>query len=68
MPSIEITSDLKGYRLKAGWTQEELANRLNVTRQTINAIEQGKYQPTLFLAWQSAKLFKVSIEDIFTFK
>jgi putative transcriptional regulator len=66
MPIIE--SKLKVYRLKAGYTQEELADKLGVTRQTINAIEQGKYQPTLYLAYQCAKLFKVNIEDIFKFK
>ena len=67
MPDIHITAYLKEYRTKAGYTQEELADKLSVTRQTINAIEQGKYQPTLYLAWQCAKLFKVKIEDIFTF-
>lgn len=68
MPDIQITSNLKDYRMQAGYTQEELADKLGVTRQTINAIEQGKYQPTLYLAWQCAKLFKVSIETIFQFK
>lgn len=66
MPPI-IKSSLKQYRTKKGLTQEELATILAVTRQTINAIEQGKYQPSLFLAYQCAKLFKVSIEDIFKF-
>ena len=68
MSDIHITTSLKDYRTKAGYTQEELADKLGVTRQTINAIEQGKYQPTLYLAWQCAKLFKVSIETLFTFK
>ncbi len=65
MPAIQ--SQLKAYRQQADLTQEELAKKLGVTRQTINAIEQGKYQPTLYLAWQCAKLFKVRIEDIFHF-
>lgn len=65
MPSIN--SSLKKYRLQKELTQEELATRLGVTRQTINAIEAGKYQPTLYLAAQLAKLFHVSIEDIFNF-
>ena len=68
MPDIQITSHLKEYRSAAGYTQEQLADKLGVTRQTINAIEQGKYQPTLYLAWQCAKLFKVNIEDLFKFK
>lgn len=67
MPSNDIQTDLKSYRVATNLTQEELANRLGVTRQTINAIEAGKYQPTLYLAWQCARLFKVQIEDIFTF-
>lgn len=65
MPKIQ--TKLKLYRTQRGMTQEELAQQLNVTRQTINAIEQGKYQPTLHLAYNCAKLFDVRIEDIFTF-
>ncbi len=65
---MTITSHLKDFRLKAGLTQEELADKLKVTRQTIIAIEQGKYQPSLFLAYQCAKLFKVKIEDLFMFR
>jgi putative transcriptional regulator len=64
----EIITQLKELRIARGFTQEELAEKLEVTRQTINAIEQGKYQPTLHLAFKCAKLFKTSIEDIFTFK
>lgn len=63
----EIKSNLKRFRQLANMTQEELANKLAVTRQTINAIEAGKYQPTLHLAWNCAQLFKVKIEDIFNF-
>jgi putative transcriptional regulator len=62
-----IRSNLKKYRIDKGLTQEALAEILGVTRQTINAIEQSKYQPSLYLAYQCAKLFKVSIEDIFNF-
>lgn len=68
MANEHIISKLKDFRLKSGYTQEELAEKLGVTRQTINAIEQSKYQPSLSLAWQCAKLFKVKIEDIFTLK
>lgn len=67
MSDVIITAHIKDFRQKAGYTQEELADKLDVTRQTINAIEQGKYQPTLYLAYQCAKLFKVKIEDLFTF-
>lgn len=64
----DVQSNLKTYRTKAGLTQDDLAHKLGVTRQTINAIEQGKYQPSLYLAWQCAKLFKVKIENLFSFK
>ncbi len=63
----EIISNLKELRTQKGFTQEYLADILGVTRQTINAIEQGKYQPTLHLAWKCAQLFNVKIEDIFRF-
>lgn len=46
-------------------TQAELADRVNVTRQTINAIEQGKYSPTLELAFQIARVFDVQVIDVF---
>lgn len=62
-----IHSELKKLRLAQGMTQEELAEKLDVTRQTINAIEQDKYQPTLYLAYKCAKLFHTTIEDIFSF-
>ncbi len=63
----EINSELKKFRVRLEVTQEELADRLGVTRQTIIALEQGKYQPTLHLAAKCAALFKTSIEDIFQF-
>ena len=63
----EISSKLKKFRQEHDFTQEALAQELGVTRQTINAIEHGKYQPSLYLAYQCAQLFNVKIEDIFTF-
>ena len=65
---MELISNLKTYRKEHKLTQEQLAHKLNVTRQTINAIEQGKYQPSLHLAYQCAQLFNVPIEKIFSFK
>ncbi len=47
------------------WTQADLANALDVSRQTINAIEKGKFDPSLPLAFKAARLFKLSIEEIF---
>ena len=57
---------LKVLRADRDWTQADLADRLHVTRQTINAIEKGKYDPSLPLAFKIAVLFGLSIEDIFS--
>jgi len=57
---------LKILRAEQNWTQQGLAERLGVTRQTINAIEQEKYNPSLDLAFKIAKLFEDSLENIFT--
>ncbi len=57
---------LKVLRAERDWSQARLAEELDVSRQTINAIETGKYDPSLPLAFKMAKLFKCNIEDIFT--
>ncbi len=56
---------LKVLRAERDWSQADLAERLNVSRQTVNAIETEKYDPSLPLAFQIAELFEKSIEDIF---
>ncbi|MEQ1496832.1 MAG: helix-turn-helix transcriptional regulator [Novosphingobium sp.] len=56
---------LKELREKAGWSQGELARRLGVSRQTINAVETDKYDPSLPLALRMAKLFAVAVPEIF---
>lgn len=61
-----VKNKLKVYRAMYDLTQEELANKLGVTRVTINAIEKGKYDPSLKLAFKIARFFKVNIETIFT--
>ena len=53
-------------RAEREWSQAELAERLNVSRQTVNAIENGRYDPSLPLAFAIARLFKLRIEDVFT--
>ncbi len=58
---------LKVYRAMYNLTQEELAKKLGVSRQTIIAIEKGKYDPSLKLAFKIARLFGVKIEDIFIY-
>lgn len=56
---------LKNLRAEHDWSQAELADRLGVSRQTVNAIETGKYDPSLPLAFKIAKLFGKKIEEIF---
>ena len=56
---------LKVLRAERDWTQAQLAIELDVSRQTINAIEKGKFDPSLPLAFKVARLFGSSIEDIF---
>jgi putative transcriptional regulator len=57
---------LKALRAERGWIQGDLAERLEVSRQSVNAIETGRYDPSLPLAFKIAELFGLSIEDIFT--
>jgi putative transcriptional regulator len=56
---------LRVLRAERDWSQAELAARLKVSRQTVNAIETGKYDPSLPLAFAIARLFKQAIETIF---
>ena len=56
---------LKDLRTERNWTQADLAQHVNVSRQTINAIEKGKFDPSLPLAFRLAKLFNLKIEEIF---
>ncbi len=56
---------LRELRARQGWSQSDLAERLDVSRQTINAIEREKYDPSLTLAFRMAGLFSLRIEEIF---
>jgi len=56
---------LRVLRAERNWSQQDLAERLDVSRQSVNAIETGKYDPSLPLAFRIAELFERSIEDIF---
>ena len=56
---------LKDLRTERNWTQLDLAQHVSVSRQTINAIEKGKFDPSLPLAFRLAKLFDLKIEEIF---
>lgn len=56
---------LRVLRAERNWSQAELAERLEISRQSVNAIETGKYDPSLPLAFKLARLFGTSIEEIF---
>jgi putative transcriptional regulator len=56
---------LKVLRAERGWSQQGLAEKLEVSRQSVNAIETGKYDPSLPLAFRIAELFDLAIEDVF---
>lgn len=60
-----MKNDLAALRAERGWSQGALADHLGVSRQTVNALETGKYDPSLPLAFKIAHLFTRSIEDIF---
>jgi putative transcriptional regulator len=62
-----MENSLKVWRAKRDITQGELAEELDVTRQTINAIERGRYDPSLELAFKLAAFFECRIEDIFEY-
>jgi len=63
-----ITNDIRSLRFSNGeMTQADLAERIGVTRQTVIAIEQGKYSPTLELAFQIANVFGVPLGDVFQY-
>jgi putative transcriptional regulator len=63
--ALPVKSRLRVLRAEREWTQGELADRLAVSRQTVNAIETEKYEPSLSLAFKIARLFKLRIEDVF---
>jgi putative transcriptional regulator len=60
-----VNNRLRELRVERAWSQADLAGQLDVSRQTVNAIETGKYDPSLPLAFRIAKLFQLSIESIF---
>ena len=61
-----IKNRIKEYRAKHDMTQEQLARLVDVRRETIGNLESGRYNPSLVLAWNIAKVFGVPIEEIFT--
>jgi len=64
-PTLPMKNRLRELRSAKQWSQSDLAEKLGVSRQTINAIETEKYDPSLPLAFKVARLFKLQIEQIF---
>ena len=65
MPKKSLRNRLKVFRAMNDWTQEDLAQRVCVTRKTINTVETGKYVPSTYLALKLAKVFDVPVEELF---
>ncbi|WP_153731894.1 helix-turn-helix transcriptional regulator [Sporosarcina obsidiansis] len=63
-----MNNRIKERRVEMGWTQDGLAERLDVSRQTIISLEKGKYNPSLLLAFKIATLFACRIEEIFMYE
>ncbi|MCH7230285.1 helix-turn-helix transcriptional regulator [Glycomyces sp. L485] len=62
----KVTNNIKALRFaNGGMTQAELADRINVTRQTVIAIEQGRYSPSLEVAFQIARVFQTPLDEVF---
>ena len=69
MKKVLLTNNIRKLRFNnSEMTQQELADRLEVSRQTILAIEAGKYSPTLELAFRIAEIFNVPLEEVFQYK
>jgi len=60
-----VNNRLRVLRAERAWSQQDLAERLEVSRQSVNAIETGRYDPSLPLAFRIADLFEMAIEEIF---
>lgn len=61
-----MENNLRALRAEKGWSQAKLGDQLDISRQSVNAIETGRYDPSLPLAFKIARLFGLRIEDIFT--
>lgn len=62
-----MDNKLETLRAQKGWTQQDLAERVGVSRQTIISLERGRYNPSIQLAFRLARQFEVTIEDIFIY-
>ena len=66
-PGVLLGRRIRALRNAKGWTQQELADRTMVTRQTINSLERERYSPSITLAFRLARQFDVPIEDLFLY-
>jgi putative transcriptional regulator len=62
-----MNNRLEEMRTQKGWTQQELADRVEVSRQTIISLERGRYNPSILLAFRLARQFEVTIENLFLY-
>lgn len=65
LAEIQMKNRLRSLRAERDWSQADLAEKLGVSRQTVNAVETERYEPSLGLSFKIAKLFAMRIEDIF---
>jgi len=63
-----MQNKIEDFRNKNGWTQQDLADRCEVSRQTIISLERGRYNPSIMLAFRLSEIFGVPIEEIFIYK
>lgn len=63
-----MKNNLEQLRAQRGWTQQELADEVDVSRQTIISLESGRYNPSILLAFRLARLFETNIEEIFIYE
>ena len=68
MTEMEFAERLKRYRKAQNFTQQELADLVGVSRQTIMQLERNRYNPSMLLAYSIARVFDVTIEDLFDFR
>jgi putative transcriptional regulator len=65
---MNIQNNIKLLREQNGFTQQDLAEKVSVSRQTIISLESGRYNPSIFLAYHIARVFNLTIEDVFLFE
>ena len=65
---MNIQNNIKLLREQHGFTQQDLAEKVKVSRQTIISLESGRYNPSIFLAYHIARVFNLTIEDVFLFE